>query len=142
MQRKLLSVFKRSFEAEYITVLREKHIYNKPRILQDDSVITDNVVLIKIDSISRMKWHKGKIIQLICGNHGKVKRNKLKVYQRRLKKTVVINPHLQLVVPFEIVNETPEPTEMKELSNQRCDVCQNCRYYLSNDCKLNSKGIV
>ena len=89
-----------------------------------------------------MKWLKGKIIQLICGNHGKVRGVKLKVYQARLKKTVVINRPLQLVVPFEITNETPKPVKKKELSNQRCDVCQNCRYYLSNDCKLNSKGIV
>ena len=55
MQRKLLSVFKRRFEAEYITVLLEKHIYNRPRNVQYDSVIADNVVLIKKESIQRMK---------------------------------------------------------------------------------------
>ena len=43
MQRKLLSVFKKSFEAEYMTVLCEKHIYNKPNILQDDSVTAETL---------------------------------------------------------------------------------------------------
>ena len=33
MQRKLLSVFKNFFEAEYIITSREKHIYNRPRFL-------------------------------------------------------------------------------------------------------------
>ena len=42
MQRKLLSVFKRRFEAEYITALQERHIYNRPRLLQDNSVMTVN----------------------------------------------------------------------------------------------------
>ena len=44
MQRKLLSVFKRRFEAAYITALREKGIYNRTRFLQDKSVIVGDVV--------------------------------------------------------------------------------------------------
>ena len=39
MQRKLLSVFKKRFEAEYMAALREKHIYNRPRFLQDNNSI-------------------------------------------------------------------------------------------------------
>ena len=62
MQRKLLSVFKRRFEAECITALQEKHIYNKPHFLQDNSVIVGDVVLIKEESIPRMKWRKEKIV--------------------------------------------------------------------------------
>ena len=50
-----------------------------------------------------------KIIELIRGNDGKVRRVKLNVYQTKLKKTVVINRPLQLIVPFEIANEPPEP---------------------------------
>ena len=38
MQRKLLSVFKKRFEEEYITVLQEKHIYKRPRFLLDNTV--------------------------------------------------------------------------------------------------------
>ena len=38
MQRKLLSVFKKRFEAEYITALIEKHIYNRPRFSQGNTV--------------------------------------------------------------------------------------------------------
>ena len=68
MQTKLLSVFKKRFEAEYITVLREKHIHNRPRFLQDKSIIVGNVVLIKEKSIPRMKCRKVKIIELILGN--------------------------------------------------------------------------
>ena len=54
MQRKLLSVFKKRFEAGYITALREKHIYNRPHFLQDNSVIVADVFLIKEESIPRM----------------------------------------------------------------------------------------
>ena len=38
MQRKLLSVLKKRFEEEYITVLQEKHIYKRPRFLLDNIV--------------------------------------------------------------------------------------------------------
>ena len=55
MQRKLLPVLKKRFEAEYITALREKHIYNRSLFLQENSVIVGDVVLIKEESISRMK---------------------------------------------------------------------------------------
>ena len=119
MQRKLLSVFKRRFEAEFITALREKHIYNKPHFLQDNSVIFGDVVLIKEESIARMKWCKEKIIGLICGNDVKVRGSKSNVYQTKLKKTVVINQPLQLIVPFEIANESLEPAETIALSKPR-----------------------
>ena len=66
-----------------------------------------------------MKWRKGKIIELIRGNDGKVRGVKLNVYQTKLKKTVVINRPLQLIVPFEIANEPPEPAETIALSNPR-----------------------
>ena len=52
----------RRFEAEYITALREKHIYERPRFLQDNSVTVSDVVLIKEESIPRMKWCKGKLL--------------------------------------------------------------------------------
>ena len=38
VQRKLLSVLKKRFEEEYITVLQEKHIYKRPRFLLDNTV--------------------------------------------------------------------------------------------------------
>ena len=76
MQKKLLPVFKKRFEAEYITALREKHIYNRPRFLQDNNVIVGDVILIKEESIPRMKRRKGKFIELIRGNDGKVRRVK------------------------------------------------------------------
>ena len=60
---------------------------------------------------------KGKIIELIRGNDGKVRRVKLNVYQTKPRKTVVINRPLQLIVPFEIASESPEPAETIALSN-------------------------
>ena len=39
MQMKLLSVFKKRFEAVYIAALRKKHAYNKPLFLQDNNNI-------------------------------------------------------------------------------------------------------
>ena len=119
-----MSVFKKHFEAECITALREKHIYNGPRFLQDNSVIVGDVVLIKEESIPKMKWSKGKTIELIRGNDGRVRGFKLNVYQTKLKKTVVINRPLQLIVPFEIANEPQEPAETKALSKPRCDAAK------------------
>ena len=68
-----------------------------------------------------MKWRKGKIIELIRGNDDKVRGIKLNVYQTKLKKTVVINRPLHLIMPFETVNEPPEPTETIALSKPRRD---------------------
>ena len=53
-----------------------------------------------------MKWSKGKIIEVIRGNDGKVRGVKLNVYQTKLKKTVVINRPRQLIVPFEYCKQT------------------------------------
>ena len=71
-----------------------------------------------------MKWCKGKIIELIRGNDGKVKGVKLNVYQTKLKKTVVINLPLQLIVPIEIANKPPEPAETIALSKPRSDAAK------------------
>ena len=56
---------------------------------------------------------KGKIIELIRGNDDKVRRVKLNVYQTKPRKTVVINRPLQLIVPFEIASESPEPARTR-----------------------------
>ena len=56
------------------------------------------------------------------GTDGKVRGVKLNVYQTKLKKTVVINQPLQLIVPFEISNEPPEPAETIALSKPRREV--------------------
>ena len=124
MQRKLLSVFKKRFEAWYITALQEKHIYNRPRFLQDNSIIVGDVVLLKEESISRMKWREENIIELICGNDGKIRGVKLNVYQAKLKETVVINQPLQLIVSYEIANEPSEPAETIALSKPRRDAAE------------------
>ena len=116
MQSKLLSVLKKRFEAEYINALREKHIYNRPHFLQDNSVIFSEVVWIKEESIPGMKWSKREIIELIHWNDDKVRGIKLNVYQTKLKKTVVINWPLQLIFPFETANEPTEPAETIALS--------------------------
>ena len=70
-------------------------VYNRPRFLQDNSVIIGDVVLIKEENIPGMTWRKGKIIELICENDGKIRGVILNVYQTKLKKTVVINQPLQ-----------------------------------------------
>ena len=124
MQRKLLSVFKKRFEAWYITALQEKHIYNRPRFLQDNSIIVGDVVLLKEESISRMKWREENIIELTCGNDGKIRGVKLNVYQTKLKETVVINQPLQLIVSYEIANEPSEPAETIALSKPRRDAAE------------------
>ena len=71
-----------------------------------------------------MKWRKGKIFGLIRGNDCKVRGAKLNVYQTKLKKTVVINRPLQLILPFKIANEQPEPEETVALSKPRRNVAK------------------
>ena len=71
-----------------------------------------------------MKWRKGKIIEVIRGNDGKVRGVKLNVYQTKLKKTVVINRPRQLIVPFEIANKPPKPAETIALSKPRRDAAK------------------
>ena len=71
-----------------------------------------------------MKWLKGEINELIWGNNGKVRGVKLNVYQTKLKKSVVINRPLQLIVPFEIASERPKPAETTALSRPRHDAAK------------------
>lgn len=70
-----------------------------------------------------MKWPKGKIIELIKGNDGRVRGVKLNVYQKNLNKNIVINRPLQLIVPFEIADyesiKTSEPAESIAVSRPR-----------------------
>ena len=71
-----------------------------------------------------MKWRDKNIIELICGNNGKISGVKLNVYQTKLKETVVINQPLQLIVSYEIANEPSEPVETITLSKPRRDAAK------------------
>ena len=58
--------FKQRFINECLTVLQERHYYyqNKRKGIKNNTKIGD-VVLIKEEKISRLKWQKGKITRLI-----------------------------------------------------------------------------
>ena len=136
MQRKLLSVFNRSVEGEYITALQEKHIHNRPCFLQRNSVIVGDFVLIKEESIQRVKWHKGKIMELIHGNDGQVREVKLNIYQTKLKK----NCYYELSLSVNSTIRNCKRTTRNCRNHSTFKTPSWCWYYLSNDHKLNWKG--
>ena len=107
-------------KGNYCLYLKSVSKQSKLQHYEHYSVTAGDVVFIKEESIPRMKWRKWEINELICGNDGKVRR----VYQTKLKKTVVINRPLQLIVSFKIASEPPEPAETIALSKPRRDAAK------------------
>ena len=107
-------------KGNYCLYLKSVSKQSKLQHYEHYSGIAGDVVFIKEESIPRMKWRKWEINELICGNDGKVRR----VYQTKLKKTVVINRPLQLIVSFKIASEPPEPAETIALSKPRRDAAK------------------
>ena len=64
--------FKQRFTNEYLTALQERHYQNKRESIKNNIKIGDDVVLIKEEKISRLKWQKGKITSLIKSKDGLV----------------------------------------------------------------------
>ena len=80
--------FKQRFINEYLTAWQERHYYyqNKRKGIKNNIKVGD-VVLIKEEKISRLKWQKGKITSLIKSKDGLVRGVELAIYQKQKKKT-------------------------------------------------------
>ena len=96
--------FKR-FEKEYTLALQEQHFYVNRRYGNYKRELRGDIVLIKEDILPRMRWRKGKVINVIRGRDNLIRGVELEVYQPNLNKTVRINRPLQHIVPFEITEE-------------------------------------
>ena len=78
--------FKQRFINEYLTALQERHYYyqNKRKGIKNNTKIGD-VVLVKEEKISRLKWQKGKIINLIKSKNWIVHGVELAIYHKPSK---------------------------------------------------------
>ena len=63
-----------------------------------------DLVLVKEEGVSRMRWHKGRTEKLIRGNDSLVRRVELKVNLGSSGQTITICRPLQLIIPFELYN--------------------------------------
>ena len=96
--------FKR-FDKEYTSALQEQHFHVNTRYGNYKRELRDDVVLIKEDLLPRMRWRKGKVINVTKGRDNLIREVELKVDQSNLNITITTNIHLQHIVPIEITEE-------------------------------------
>ena len=68
---------------------------------EDCQLYVGDIVSLTEDFVPRMKWHKGKVIKLICGINDKDCSSQLLVYDKQWK-NLTIKLSLQLIVSFKI----------------------------------------
>ena len=109
--------FKQRFINEYLTALQERHYYyqNKTKSIKNNTKIED-VVLIKEEKISRLKWQKKKITSLIKSKDGLAHCVELAIYQKQRNKVNNIKRPVQLIVPMEITNTDDDMTNNKDVN--------------------------
>ena len=92
-----------------------ENLLNLLNVLNLLNLLNGNL-LIKEENKSRMLWRKGLVTKLIKGKDNLIRGAELKVYQPSLSKCTHINRPLQLLVPFEVIQERT-PAE-KEITNR------------------------
>ena len=79
------------FENEYISPLKQCHIYNNKRYNNSTDDLINDVVLAKQKKTPRIKWKKAKIIDVIKGINNHIRGLQLKVFQPSLNQTFTIS---------------------------------------------------
>ena len=123
----LLEMYWRRFNTDYLSELREQHIYNSRKTKKSNVIMKDDVVMIKDDEKQpRGQWKKGIVIRLITGKDGHVRGAVVKCMVSG-KPSEYERP-IQRLVPFEIIpdsttqnstefQQTEIPTSTKDLDN-------------------------
>ena len=110
--------FKQRVINEYLTALQERHYhYQNKRKGTKHNIKIGDVVLIKKEKISRLKWQKKKITSLIKSKDGLVDGVELAIYQKQRNKVNNIKRPVKLIVPMEITNtddDTPNNKDVNE----------------------------
>ena len=109
--------FSKRFTEEYLSLLHERYSYRGDRTDENCRLYVGNIVLIKENFVTRMKWQKAKVLNLIRGKDNKVRSAELLIYNRETGKTSTLRRPLQLILPLEI--ETARDTKQKE-NNTHC----------------------
>ena len=98
----VLKQFAKRFTNEYLYLLHERYTYRIRKIDEDCRLCVGAIVLLREEFVPRMKWRKGKVMELIRGIDNKVRGDELLVYNKNSEKTSKIKRPLQLTVPLEI----------------------------------------
>ena len=101
----VLEHYFKHFEKECTLSLQEKHFYVNRGYGNYKKELRSDIVIIKDDILPRMRWRKGKVINVIKERDDLIRGVELKVYQPNLNRTVRINRLLQHIVPFKIAEE-------------------------------------
>ena len=80
-----------------------------------------DAALIKEEKISRLKWHKSKIKNLIKSKYGLVRGVELAIYQKEQNIVNNIKRPVQLIVPKEINNTDDDITNNEDVNEPAKD---------------------
>ena len=111
----LLQHYKKRFYHEYSAHLHERQIYKSNKCNNDCKAKVGDILLIKEEGVSRMRWRKRRIEKLIRGNDSLVRGVELKVNLGNSGQTMTIRRPLQLIISFELYNcGDEEPVNQEE----------------------------
>ena len=113
----LLKHFSKRFTEEYLSLLHELYSYRDGRTDENCRIYVGDIVLTKENFVTRMKWRKAKVLNLIRGKVNKVRGAELLIYNRETGKTSTLRRTLQLIMLLEI--ETVRDTKQNE-NNTHC----------------------
>ena len=103
----LLKQFMGKFKHEYLLALQQCHSYDRNVKSSDCYLKIGDVVIVKDETLPRLSWRKGRVMELYAGDDDVIRSASVKVYQRNSDKTFILKRPLQHLVLLEITIKEP-----------------------------------
>ena len=84
----LLKHFSKRFIEKYLSSLHERYSYRDYRTDENCRLYVGDIVLIKENFVTMMKWLKAKVLNLIRGKDNKVRDPELLIYNRETRQDI------------------------------------------------------
>ena len=92
-----------------------KHCYDRKKVSDECKLRIGEIALIKQENMSRLKWHKGRVMNFIVGEDKLIRGVTLRAINNSGKRVILKRP-LQHLVPLD-VREKNEPADKSSDSN-------------------------
>ena len=86
----LLKQFKGKFKHEYLLALQQRHSYDRNDKISDCYLKIGDAVIVKDETLPRLSWRKGRVMELYAGDDDVIRSASVKVYQRNSDKTFIL----------------------------------------------------
>ena len=103
----LLKQFRDKFKYEYSLTLQQRDSYDRNIKSSDCYLKRDNVIIVKEETMPRLSWRKGRVMELHAGDDAIIRSAFVKVYQKNSDKTFILKQTWQHLVLLESTIKEP-----------------------------------